>query len=230
MWQNEIAKSNTHLNTWLEEAKVADKAYRGTENNTTGLVIRLEDTDSTPKNLNLFWTNFNLVKAAVYSRVPKPTVSRKFQDASDDVGRVAAMILQRTLIQQDEQDHQVFRQVVEDFLLPGLGQVWIRYEFDTQVVGVNPLSREPVTEIENQSVPVDYVYWQDFFFEPVRSWKDCGWVARRLWLSTDKTIALFGEVKTQALEKLAQEGNPEERLEDNCLASKFCKILPSSLF
>ena len=70
------------------------------------------------------------MKPALYGRMPKPTVTRRFKDA-DPIGRAAATMLQRCLEYEVEEypDFQrTMRCAVEDRLLPGRGVAWVRYE------------------------------------------------------------------------------------------------------
>jgi len=44
---------------------------------------------------NLFWSNVNILKAALYAKQPRADVSRRHKDWSDDVARVGGLIIER---------------------------------------------------------------------------------------------------------------------------------------
>lgn len=157
------------------------------------------------RNYNIFWANVQITKAALYATPPKPDVRRSNEDAADDVGRVAALILQRILtfdLQSDEsQMHRSLQNAVEDLLVPGLGQVWFRLETETEPVppppqdplNPQPVPTEPQMRIAEQNAPCDYVQWRDFGWEPARIWEEVGWVYRRCWMRKTKFIQRFGQ-------------------------------------
>jgi hypothetical protein len=91
---------------------------------------------SMEKWFNLFYTNTNIMKSALYAQLPKPSVSRRFKDYQDDVARVGATILERCLSADLDDPRDTFNSTmiysVEDRLLPGLGVAWVRLETDTE--------------------------------------------------------------------------------------------------
>ena len=78
---------------------------------------------------NSLWSNVEILKPAIYGRTPLPIAERKFGD-KDPVGRGAAQILERALRNEIEicGFHESLTQAVNDYLLPGRGTVWVRYE------------------------------------------------------------------------------------------------------
>jgi hypothetical protein len=130
------------------------------------------------KRVNLFYANVNTIKESLFNSLPQPDVSRLHKgDTEDDVARVAAMILQRALsyeIQCAKNFYGAIEYAILDRLVPGIGQVWIRYE--------NP-----------EKIFVDIVYWEDFIYEPARNWDLVGWVGRIHNLTKEDFIKAYGE-------------------------------------
>ena len=150
--------------------------------------------------LNFFHTNIQTLSAQLYGSVPKVDVSREFQDPSDDVGRVAAVLLQRILQAEVESSGEEFptalRSALQDRLLPGMGVCRVRYEFDTEEGKIiNPQTRETevVETITNEEAPIDYVHWQDFRWGWCRVWSELPWCAFRAYLTKEAVIERFGE-------------------------------------
>lgn len=82
------------------------------------------------KKTNILWSNTKIMTAAVFSRLPKPDVSRRYNNR-DPVGRVASIILERALTFEQEQYldfEDSLKSAVKDRYLPGRGTVWVRYE------------------------------------------------------------------------------------------------------
>ena len=78
----------------------------------------------------MLWANVQTLKAATFSRMPKPDVSRRFKD-NDPVGRVASMILERAMdfeITHYEDLKHCLESSVYDRFLGGRGSAWIRFE------------------------------------------------------------------------------------------------------
>jgi hypothetical protein len=79
----------------------------------------------------LFTTDVQTRQAILYGRPPQVSVSRRFSDASDEVGRVAAEMLERLL----NMDLEIatdgaaaaYEAALEDRLLPGMASVRLRY-------------------------------------------------------------------------------------------------------
>lgn len=157
---------------------------------------------------NLFWSNTNILKASLYAKQPKADVSRRHKDPMDDVGRVAGEMVERILnLDMDNQTSDVdvaLRYAIEDRLLPGLGQVWMRYDptFVKQqnpeyVEGMEPLDGvEMDAEVEvigDEHVATDYVHWRDFLWSPARTWREVRWVARGIYMTRSELKEKFGD-------------------------------------
>ena len=118
-WQDAI---NTEIKRikrkwWRKGEKVVDR-YRDERPN---------DNDNS-KRFNMLWSNVETLKPALYSRSPKPEVSRRFKD-QDPVGRQASMIVERALSYSlDDYDFDgEIKSCVEDYLLPGRATIRVRY-------------------------------------------------------------------------------------------------------
>ena len=156
--------------------------------------------------VNLFWSTTQVLLSMLYARPPKADVSRSWQDYDDDVARVAGTMLQRMLNRSFDDNvspwDAAVRQGIEDWLVVGLGQIWLRYEVETEEYEVpavfdeygQELSPAQMAErIVNEDAPCDYIYWQDFFYSPARNWHEVRWVARRVYMTEDQLRARFGE-------------------------------------
>lgn len=199
---------------WEKELQAAKKELSKFHSTGRKLVKRYLDErdeasfDSGMAALNLFWSNTEVLKSSLYAKPPRVDVSNAFKDSEDDISRVAANILERMLnhdvAEDDESTYpEVTQQAVGDFLIVGLGQVWYRYEVETETAKteevVDPTTGTVLAEaveyetIVDEDAPADYVYWEDFWWSPARTWQDVRWVARGVYMNREELIARFGE-------------------------------------
>lgn len=210
-WKGEIAAVEQLQSTWFKRGDTILKRYRDE---------RTMADQQGQRRLNLLWSSVQILKPAVYAKVPQAICERKFNDR-DPVGRVSATILERALRNELQENgfHPSMRRARDDYLLPGRGQLWVRYEPEIGEGISIPASVEPdVTdaggEIEppdesdatekleetgsqiiSESVPVDYVHWKDFFMFPstARTWEEVQAVGKRIFTSKTYNIERFGE-------------------------------------
>lgn len=153
---------------------------------------------------NVYYANTNIMESALYAQLPKPAVTRRFKDYEDDVARVAAIILQRSITQDLDDPRDTFdstmRHAVQDRLIPGLAAAWLRLETDTAEIPYvgelgeqdePPEGYEPMHEVTDQKVCVDYVFWQDFLWSPCRTWEERRWVGRIAYMDRDALVKRF---------------------------------------
>ena len=195
-WGTEIEASSKELRRFHDDANRITQRY-------------LDKRDAYGKDesrVNLFWSTMKVLLSMLYARPPKADVSRSFLDYDDDVARVAGTMLQRILNRGFDDDTAAWdanvRQGIEDWLVVGLGQIWLRYEVKTEPY-VIPAQVDPMTGMElapeqeaerivDEDAPGDYVYWEDFFWSPARTWNEVRWVARRVYMTKDQLEARFG--------------------------------------
>lgn len=196
---------------WFEAITAYERAFKKWETRAEKIVKKYRDYDSADTNrintsaFNIMWSNVQVSLPAVFSRLPKPDVSRRFRD-NDPVGRVASLILERAL--DYEIDHYPdYRAAMEasvlDRFLGGRGVSWVRYEphiaaiegqLDDGVQITEDVDAEqPQEEIEYECAPVDYVHWKDFGHVLARTWEEVPAVWRRVYMDRKGLIERFGE-------------------------------------
>lgn len=195
-WTTEIEASRKELRKFHDDARRIVHRY----------LDKRDDFGKDQSRVNLFWSTMQVLLSMLYARPPKADVSRSFQDFDDDQARVAGTILQRLLNRSfddnvSEWDSAV-RNGIEDWMVVGEGQIWLRYEVKTEPYLIEPVFDEmgneisPATEgerIVDEDAPVDYIFWGDFFWSPARTWQEVRWVARRVYMTRDQLVERFGE-------------------------------------
>src|SRR6188768_2923951 len=132
-WEREFAAAKKGITKWHKEGEKTVSRYlddRRGDNN---------DFSENTSRLNLFHANITTLMSMLYGRVPKVEVDRRFADADDDKARVAGLILSRMLntdIEEAGEDiASVFRNCLQDRLIPGLGTARVKYEFEEDKAG-----------------------------------------------------------------------------------------------
>lgn len=204
-WQVELSASKRWMAKFTRTARACEQAYMGSYAGDDMKALG----DYAGK-VNLFWSNVQVILSAIYGKLPKADVDRKFKDFDDDTARVAGIIMQRILngdLERDWDDtNAAMRDAVQDRFITGLGQVWCRYDVETEEYdepALDPLTGQPVIgadgqpvtqkaeRITNEEAETDYVYWDDFRYSPCRRWRECRWVARRVYMKPERVAKRF---------------------------------------
>lgn len=204
-WVQEIARYDREFKKWEQRVDKIIRRYRDEPMNNRGYNLT---------KFNILWSNVQTALPAVFARLPKPDVSRRFKD-NDPVGRVASLILERALTYEVEHYPEYrasLNECVLDRFLGGRGTAWVRYEphiatIDSPEEGVSITEdieyeeseqheaeeNELGEEIEYECSPVDYVHWKEFGHTIARTWEEVTAVWRKVYLSRDALIERFGE-------------------------------------
>ena len=200
-WHDQLEQAQKVFDKWEKRGKKVVRRYRDER-----------DAIEMPRmKFNILWSNISVLFPALYGRMAKPEVSRRYMD-SDPVGRLASTMLERVVeyeVTQFGDFDSAMRGVVEDRLLPGRGTAWVRYE--PIIVGQEPpemgmptgievdegaeiTNTEEIEHVDSAHSPVDYVYWTDFLHSPARTWDEVWWVSRWVYMTKEEGVKRFGDV------------------------------------
>ena len=191
-YDNEFAK-------WQARTKKIVKRYRDDSRGQGG---------NEAARFNILWSNVQTLTPAVYAKLPKADISRRFGD-NDPVGRVASQLLERAIdfeIEHYPDFRSTMKYDVEDRFLGGRGTAWVRYEPHVAPIGIEddgvsitstieqgegaPPSLE---QIEYECAPVDYIHWRDFGHSQARTWEEVTCVWRWVYMNREALAERFGE-------------------------------------
>lgn len=206
---------------WQDQIKLYDKEFQDWKSRSKKVVERYLDKRGIQPNgidtvgnarFNILWANVETMFPAVYNRIPKPDVSRRYKD-KDPAGRVASLILERCLeyeIEQYADFDSALKNSLYDRLLPGRGIAWVRYEptfvqgepvtgqitEDQSEYNDDASEGEPEYEtyLAKECAPVDYVNWMDFGHTCAKTWEEVEGVWRAVLMDKDALEARFGSV------------------------------------
>lgn len=195
---------------WSEEIKASQKMLEKWHKAGDKIVTKFlsENNDSNDFRLNLFHSTVTTTGSMLYGNTPKIDVSRRYAQATDDVGRVAAEMMERLLNLDVEENgaeiDAVLRSTLQDRLLPGLGCARVRYDLQTEMQDVpDPQGILPPTQQEviiSETAPIDYYFWGDVLWGWARNWADVPWVAFRNYLTKDEIAEKFGKQAAEGIE------------------------------
>ena len=191
-YENEFAK-------WQARVKKLVKRYRDDTRGSGG--------NETAK-FNILWSNVQTLIPAVYAKLPKADVQRRFGD-NDPVGRVASRLIERAIdfeIEHYPDFRSTMKYDVEDRFLGGRGTSWVRYEPHVAPIGVEDDGLSitsdieagegappPLEQVEYERAPVDYVHWKDFGHSQGRTWEEVTCVWRWVYMTREAIVERFGE-------------------------------------
>lgn len=221
LWSTEIKAAQKFLDKFQKSATKINRRY----------LDKRESSQESEFRVNLFWSTIQVVMSLLYAQPPKADVKRLYDDYKDEPSRVASEILERILNNDLQADHTSssgsIRYAIQDWVTVGLGQVWTRYDLQTEMQDmppeVDPMTGQPmppqqVERISREDALVEYVHWQDFLYSPARIWEEVRWVARRAYLTKERLTERFGEEvaakvpmsQTEAKDNINQPDKPKD--------------------
>ena len=139
-WNDQIRRARGFEETWRNRCYEIIDRYR--DDNPDRM---MRDT-----RMNIFYSNVDTLKSALYFKTPRPKVRRRFRD-NDPVGRTVATVLERGLqYQLDVYNFDMaVRRAIEDYLIVGRGVLRLTYEpvvveGDPEMI---PVRQQPITGI-----------------------------------------------------------------------------------
>jgi hypothetical protein len=216
---NDQATVDHTYEDWYKTIMGYERQYKRWEARADRIVKKYKDDSRYDRNpnarFNILWSNVQTIQPAIFARLPRPDVSRRFRD-NDPIGRVASMMLERAL--EFEIEHygdykSAMNNAVLDRLLGGRGVSWVRYEphFSADEPGEpddgfqvtedsdeaetpEGLENENPERIEYECAPVDYVHWKEFGHTPgARTWEEVTAVWRKVYMTRPALVERFGE-------------------------------------
>lgn len=126
LWAAEIEAAQRSMEKFYERADTAVERF----------VDERDTVSADSRWFNIYYANVNIMEAALYSDIPEPEVTRRYDDHQDDVARVAALILQRSIKQDINDPNDLFNtamaQAVQDRLIAGMACAWLRFTTEVE--------------------------------------------------------------------------------------------------
>jgi hypothetical protein len=200
-WGEEIAKANKRWDTfWKDGDAVVDRfmlEYSQSRGSMSG-----------NDKYNILYSSTETIKPSLYGQTPKVEVKTRQQDTEDNLKVAASMLLESVgqyAVDTLDFDY-VLQNCVADFCLPGMGNVWVRYDpkfapiYDNDN---NPAKNEDGSAKETltfEGLALDYVHYKDWKCGTAREWHEVPWVSRRVFFTKKQAVKRFGKEKAEALQ------------------------------
>ena len=147
----------TPVQKWLNVISTYDNEFKKWDARVTKIVRRYRDDTRTASGgetakFNVLWSNVQTLVPAVYARMPKADVARRFGD-NDPVGRVASLLIERALdyeIEHYPDFRSAMKNSVEDRFLGGRGIAWVRYDPHIKTVNMPEDGYQITEDVESE--------------------------------------------------------------------------------
>jgi hypothetical protein len=185
-WLKEIGRSTKAWKTYRERGRKVVERYRDER-----------DKGQQGKKFNILYSNTETLGPAVYSQPPVPDIRRRWQD-KDDVGRLAATVLQRaTQFCLESYDFDAVLDACKmDYLLPGFAVARVKYKpyfKKGQREGQDGKPEEFDESIVWHEAQSEYVPWDRFTMSRSKVYERVWWLAFGDDLTKDEVMELAGE-------------------------------------
>lgn len=165
-------RSSARVLEEIEKAKRSLNDWHGLCDNIDDIYARKDsyvESDWLDPDYDLFWASSEIMKPAVYARIPKPVVSPLFKDRRA-LQNTTAELLERSVTSAFYRTNldEAMCCTRDDLIFYNRGQQWVTYETDEKGGG--------------KRICVEHLDRKDFLHPPARKWSDVPWVARRAWM------------------------------------------------
>jgi len=203
---------------WMAEIKLYEDKFKKYHEDCKHISDRYrDDREGNKGRYNIFWSQMENLKPAVFYFLPKVEVSRRNKD-KDPLARMSGEILERATQYnlEDNFHYNKLEKCRDDFLMYGRGQAWLRYKPTIEMTTVQiPAQIDPRTGIPEEGaelgpdgmyyvnqeqevvtkeeVILDYIHRSEFGHTLGRTWEEIKAVWRKSYLTRDECIERFGE-------------------------------------
>jgi hypothetical protein len=195
---------------WAEQISKANKRWDTFQTDGDAVMDRfmLESSNRGTDKYNILYSSTETIKPSLYGQTPKVEAKNRQTDTEDNLKVAAAMLLEAVgqyAVDSLDFDY-VLQNAVSDYVLPGMGNVWVRYDpkfapmYDND--NVTPLQHEdgsPKEYLTFEGMALDYVHFKDWKCGTARYWLEVPWVSRRVYFTRKQAEKRFGKEKANKL-------------------------------
>ena len=233
-WSEEITKAKRRFQTFWDAGDTVIDAYRMQKSDGNEVVSK--------DRYNVLYSSTETIRPNLYAQRPTVRIKMRNRDANNPQSKMMARLLEGSIeyVIEEEDIDEVMESVVEDYLLPGIGVAWVRYE--PNIEDTKDKEGDVSSKLLDEMVKIDYIYWQDWVCGTARNWKTVPWVAKRTYMNKEQAIKRFGAETARGLSYLTREttkrdadvgSDTAEIWEIWCKTSKsaywYCESYPSDL-
>lgn len=207
MAKNKALEATERRGHWQEELSKAKKRWEAFQRAGDTVVdkYRLERNGQSNEgawkdSYNILYSTTETIRPNLYMQTPKVEAVKRHKDRSNPTVTLATTLIESVVqyaLEEVDIDT-VMDSVVEDYTLPGLGAVWVRYtpSFKDEPPGADGKPAvddkgDPRQLKDYDALALDYVYWKDVLVGPARTWAEVPWIARRVYMDKETAKKRF---------------------------------------
>jgi hypothetical protein len=197
-WLNLLEESEDAFEPWNYHCDNLDKIYASLQRLATGSTTP----DKVGPEMQLLWSNMEVLKPAIYASPPVPVIVPKFKDRRP-VYQAASELLERTAIVAFDVAgiNAVMLAARDDLAMYGRGVPWCRYESGGKGRGYYDAER----------VCIDYKQRRDFLHSISRCWEEVTWVAAASYMTRAEARERFYRYSGDAYQDAEYKVDKESR-------------------
>lgn len=198
-WEVEINRAMQRYRVFHERGKQIQNRYRLERENV--------DAEIYQDRYNILYSSTETMRPSLYAQTPKVQATKRQRDRDNPYVTYATMMLESMgqYALEEVAFDSIIKNCIQDYLLPGMGQAWVRYE---PVIKRRKMDDDkPDDDEENyeeylsaEGLALDYVFYKDFLTGVGRTWEELPWIARRVYFSKEKAERRFGAEKAAKLQ------------------------------
>jgi hypothetical protein len=194
-WDKEITKAKRRFLRMHESGEIVVDQYRIEREDATR---RIRGTDR----YNILYSSTETIKPSLYAQTPKIEAEKRHRDRTNPVADAAVSMIESSVTYAigEVNFDDIIQNAVQDYLLPGLGTVWLRYEATYKDEPADADGNIPQDEngknrqiVDYEKVCMDYTYWKDILYGVCRVWDEMPWISKRVYMDKDKAEKRFGK-------------------------------------
>jgi hypothetical protein len=220
---------------WEEQLSKANKRWDSFEKDGDAVLDRfMLESKYTGDKYNILYSSTETIKPSLYGQTPKVEVKNRQTDTENNLKVAAAMLLEQVgqyAVDLLDFDY-VMQNAVSDFVLPGIGLVWVRYDPQFAPMYENDNDKTPAKNEDGsdkeyltfEGLALDYVHFKDFRCGLARYWHEVPWVSRRVFFTKKQATSRFGKEKANRLDYSFAAKDKKEGGKDDGAATKQAVI------
>lgn len=215
IWTKEIENSSNKERNFRDEARKYFQIYEDSKDLTD------PSTGEKARRYNVFWSNTQTLRPLVFSRLPKPNITRRFLD-KDENSRILSEMMERaiTFFLEEGKAEDEFNEARDDFLIGGRGVVRVIFdppeviEIEKKTVdedtGDELIEIEEDLDLDTKKTRLEYVEWENIRLSTETTWNRLRWMAISHKMTKDQLVDQFGKIGKEVDLNHSSLSNPED--------------------
>ncbi len=205
-WKSQIEAAETWMEKFVNQGERIVSRYR--DDDRENMVMR---------RYNILYANTETILPVVYASPPSADV--RARDPKVIAHRKAAQVVEEAVDYYIDTGHlhDAALMAVKDFLLPGMGQIRVKYK---PTIAEENIDEDTEEAVIFEELEFDYIHWKDFIIPEVSTPKELPWVAFKTRLTFEEAEELLGakaKLLSYSVVTTTEDGNKRRQNEKNSI-------------